>query len=127
MKFIWIIQDSCEKHYNWTELYKCVALCGSEAVYIPLERVQYFHLQKGYVPVVIGGDDYLALASENIMLRSGIYYNDAFFNVNNYIKLWKHNYLNCDAKIVTSSHYPNMIFRFLFARYGMISHWTDRL
>ena len=88
MKFIWIIQDSCEKHYNWTELYKCVALCGSEAVYIPLERVQYFHLQKGYVPVVIGGDDYLALASENIMLRSGIYYNDAFFNVNNYIKLY---------------------------------------
>ena len=102
MKFIWIIQDSCEKHYNWTELYKCVALCGSEAVYIPMERAQYFHLQKGYVPVVIGGDDYLALASENIMLRSGIYYNDAFFNVNNYIKLWKHNYLNCDAKIVTS-------------------------
>ena len=44
----------------------------------------------------------LYTSSENIMLRSGIYYNDAFFNVNNYIKLWKHNYLNCDAKIVTS-------------------------
>ena len=101
MNFIWVIQDSFGKHYNWTEIYHSVAVCGSKAVNIPLEQVKSFHSPKGYIPIVIGGDDYLALASENKRLRSGIFNDDAFFNVDNYIKLWGYDYLNYDSKIIT--------------------------
>ena len=104
MKHIWIIQDSCGKHYNWIELYNSVTLCGSQAVYVPLGEVQNYELDKDSIPIIIGGDDYLQLASKNDLLRRGIWGNSEFFSVSQYIKTWNHDYLNCDTKIVTTEN-----------------------
>ena len=100
MKFIWVIQDSYGKHYNWTELYKNVMICGSTAIYIPLEQVRHFKIQNDYIPIVIGGDDYLLLAYENKTLYKGVFNDNTFFRVDNYMAVWKHDYLNWDTKIV---------------------------
>ena len=102
MKFIWIIQDSGGKHFNWTELYKSVMECNSYALYVPIEQISFFQLPDGYIPIVIGGDDYLFLASKNPDLYKGIFNNALFFSVGNYMKLWKHNYLNYNTKVISS-------------------------
>lgn len=100
MKFIWIIQDSRGKHFNWTELYKSVIKCGSCAVYVPIEKIESFRLPDGFVPIVIGGDDYLHYAFKNSQLRKGIFNNESFFCVGNYKELWRCDYLNYDTKII---------------------------
>ena len=101
MKFIWIIQDSKGKHFNWTELYKSVINCGSCAVYVSIDQISLYKLPAGYTPIVIGGDDYLNMATKNSSLRKGIFNDEVFFCVDSYMKLWKHDYLNYDTKIVS--------------------------
>lgn len=102
MKFIWIIQDSDGKHFNWTELYRSVIKCNSHAIYVSIDQIRFYKPPAGYTPIVIGGDDYLEIAANNLSLRKGVFNDESFFCVNSYIKLWKHDYLNFDTKIVST-------------------------
>lgn len=101
MKFIWIIQDSGGKHFNWTELYKSVIECGSCTVYVPIEKIEFFQLPDGCIPIVVGGDDYLHFASKNQSLCKGIFNDVIFFSVGSYMQLWKYDYLNYDTKTIS--------------------------
>lgn len=101
MKYIWIIQDSSGKHFNWTELYESAIKCGSYAVYVPIEQIEFYQLPYGYIPIVIGGDDYLHFASKNSNLCKGIFNDELFFSVGSYMQLWKHDYLNYDTKTIS--------------------------
>lgn len=109
MRFLWIIQDSDGKHFNWTELHYAVSYMGSNAVYVPINLISEYKIEKDILPIVIGGDDYLFYAVKNIKLKKGVFLAPEFFNVNCYMKIWKNRYLNWDAKFVKSKDISGIV------------------
>lgn len=99
--FIWIIQDSNEKHYNWTELYKAVIELNSYAEYIKLDEIENFVPPSVSKPIIIGGDDFIERAIRNPLIKEGIYSNISFFRVDTYVDLFGNRYLNSDTKYVS--------------------------
>ena len=43
---LWVIQDSNGKHYNWTELYKAAFSVGSNTVYVLIDFVSEYKVEK---------------------------------------------------------------------------------
>lgn len=108
MQCLWVIQDSNGKHYNWTELYKAAFSVGSNAVYVPIDFVSEYKVEKNTHPIVIGGDDYLNCANKNVDLKNGIFIAPVFFNVPNYMRLWQKKYLNWDTRFINSADVSNI-------------------
>ncbi|MCM1234983.1 MAG: ATP-grasp domain-containing protein [Ruminococcus flavefaciens] len=115
-KFIWIIQDSNRKHYNWTELYKAVIELNSNAVYVSLDKIEHFIPPNNYKPIVIGGDDFLKMARRNPFVKDGIYFYDNLLRVDSYINLFGKNYLNFDMDYVSINKMLSESFVGFFAR-----------
>lgn len=105
MKFMWIIQDSQGKHYNWTELYRAVNTSGSSAIYMTISQLTEMQLFGDCFPIVIGGDDFLDKALDVKALRNGVFNDENFFRVDSYIRIWRERYLNCDSLLI----FPNEV------------------
>ena len=103
MNYLWIIQDSNGKHYNWTELFRSVNSSNSKAIFVAISKIQSFSIPPDVYSIIIGGDDYLLLAKKNPSYKNGIFDNPDFFNVINYLNTWKDKYLNFDTKLVLMS------------------------
>lgn len=112
MQCLWIIQDSNGKHYNWTELYRAAFSVGSNAVYVPIDFISEYKVKNDTQPIVIGGDDYLTCAKENIMVKNGIFIAPTFFNVDHYMRSWQKKYLNWDTKFVKSTDISKLKYPF---------------
>lgn len=115
-KFIWIIQDSNEKHYNWTELYKAVTELNSNANYVSLAEIENFIPPSRYKPIIIGGDDFIERATQNPLVKEGIYLNNSFFRVDTYVDLFGDKYLNFDIKYVSINELMSLKDFVFFAR-----------
>lgn len=115
-QFIWIIQSSGEKHYNWVQLRKAAAELNSGAIYVPLNEIENFAPPYKFRPIIIGGDDFIEKANKNPPLKDGIFLCDSFFRVDSYVNLFGDKYLNSDTKYISAKEAVSKKITGFFAR-----------
>ncbi len=93
----WIIQDSNNEHKNWVRIYCAAIAAGDSAQYISIEDDEEI-MSIDKKSIVIGGDDFVEKCISNSCLKQGIFLDDDFFNTDNYIRVFKDNFLNYDSK-----------------------------
>ena len=95
----WIIQDSNNQHKNWVNIYNAACEIGDDACFVSVDDDYTIeHIDK--YSIVIGGDDFVDKCVKNKFLSCGIFRDDIFFNVCNYLKIFNEKYLNYDSEVV---------------------------
>lgn len=85
VKFLWVIQYSNGKHYNWVALAQAIEKLDSRYIIKRKEELSTIDINEADFPIVIGGDDFLLEAKKNIKLINGIFESTCFFRVDTYM------------------------------------------
>ena len=109
VKFLWVIQYSNGKHYNWVALAQAIEKLDSRYIIKRKEELSTIDINEADFPIVIGGDDFLLEAKKNIKLINGIFESTCFFRVDTYMSIWKDDYLNFHTAMVTRKKLDTII------------------
>jgi len=109
VKFLWVIQYSNGKHYNWVALAQAIEKLDSRYIIKRKEELSTIDINEADFPIVIGGDDFLLEAKKNIKLINGIFESTCFFRVDTYMSIWKDDYLNFHTAVVTRKKLDTII------------------